>query len=78
MQAFGEGVILGYLKSFPSNLVGGWSSGTGLAGIAGSLIFIALNSLKVSLTITFGILIPLEFLYLFAFLWYDRKKATYQ
>jgi len=59
MQALGEGVNLGFLKSFPSELVGGWSSGTGLAGIVGSLLFIALNSLGVNLSITFACLIPL-------------------
>ena len=35
--SFGESVILGYLKVFPQRYTGAWSSGTGLAGVAGSL-----------------------------------------
>jgi battenin len=42
-QALGEAVILGYLKAFPSDLVSGWSSGTGMAGIMGSGSFLLLH-----------------------------------
>ncbi|KAK3598099.1 hypothetical protein CHS0354_036083 [Potamilus streckersoni] len=39
-SAFGENVALGYLKHFPSKLVNAWSSGTGMAGVLGSGIYI--------------------------------------
>ncbi|XP_061181505.1 battenin-like [Saccostrea echinata] len=38
--AFGENVALGYLRLFPSKSVNAWSSGTGMAGILGSAIYI--------------------------------------
>ena len=33
-------VALGYLRLFPSKLVNAWSSGTGMAGVLGSVIYI--------------------------------------
>ncbi|XP_064599825.1 battenin-like isoform X2 [Liolophura sinensis] len=39
-SAFGENVTLGYLHKFPSKLVNAWSSGTGMAGVLGSSLFI--------------------------------------
>ncbi|KAK3756838.1 hypothetical protein RRG08_048884 [Elysia crispata] len=38
--AFGENVTLGYLSWFPSLMVNAWSSGTGMAGVLGSTIYI--------------------------------------
>lgn len=38
--AFGENVALGYLRLFPSKMVNAWSSGTGMAGLLGSAIYI--------------------------------------
>ncbi|WAR03849.1 CLN3-like protein [Mya arenaria] len=38
--AFGENVALGYLRFFPSKMVNAWSSGTGMAGVLGSFIYI--------------------------------------
>lgn len=34
-------VLLGYLRKYPSELVGGWSSGTGLAGVGGAALYLA-------------------------------------
>lgn len=42
-QGFGEATFLGFLREFPSHLVGYVSSGTGLAGICGTLMLILLN-----------------------------------
>lgn len=39
-SAFGENVTLGFLSRFPSSLVTAWSSGTGMAGLLGSSLFI--------------------------------------
>ena len=47
-QALGESVILGFLKTFPGNAIGYYGSGTGMSGITGSLIFIALEPLGCS------------------------------
>lgn len=38
--AFGENVALGYLRLLPSKMVNAWSSGTGMAGVLGSLLYI--------------------------------------
>ncbi|XP_046373340.2 battenin-like [Haliotis rufescens] len=38
--AFGENVTLGFLSQFPSKLINAWSSGTGMAGLLGSSVYI--------------------------------------
>ena len=43
--ALGEAVVLGFLKAYPSGLVTGWSSGTGMAGIMGSGTYLLLHGL---------------------------------
>ena len=40
--SLGETIMLGYLNSFPNELVSNWSSGTGLAGIGGDGILLGL------------------------------------
>lgn len=37
-SSFGEASLLGFLRLFPKDLVAGWSSGTGLAGVSGATI----------------------------------------
>jgi len=37
-------VLLAYLKQYPSELVDGWSSGTGMAGVTGSLLYIGMGT----------------------------------
>ncbi|XP_052212437.1 battenin-like isoform X3 [Dreissena polymorpha] len=39
-SAFGENVALGFLRLFPSKMVNAWSSGTGMAGVLGCVIYI--------------------------------------
>ena len=46
--SFGESVILGFLRSFPSQCTSAWSSGTGIAGVGGSLWYLALSSANLS------------------------------
>ncbi|KEG05451.1 battenin, partial [Trypanosoma grayi] len=36
--SYGEAVFLGYMERMPSKQIGAWSSGTGLSGVAASLI----------------------------------------
>jgi battenin len=43
---FGESVMLGYQKLFPPEVVGGWGMGTGLAGVAGSGLYLALTGIR--------------------------------
>jgi len=42
--SLGEAVLLGYLEKFPPTLVGGFSSGTGMSGVLGSLLYLGLRS----------------------------------
>ena len=68
--AIGESLVLGFLKSFPSHLVVGWSSGTGLAGVYGSGFYLLMQYLKVPDSTTFLIMIPKQcILYLICFFW---------
>ncbi|KAL4490884.1 hypothetical protein ABPG72_008620 [Tetrahymena utriculariae] len=77
MQAFGESVMLGYLKVFPSRLVAGWSSGTGFAGPFGSGLLLVLKAVNLDLYIIFLIMIPIEASYWLCFLWYDNRKKRF-
>ena len=43
--AIGESTMLAFLRGFPSKLVGGFSSGTGMAGIAGTLLFLVFKQI---------------------------------
>jgi hypothetical protein len=47
MQSLGEACMLGYNKSFPSQLIGFWGSGTGCAGPFASGLFILLTAAKI-------------------------------
>lgn len=67
--AFGEGVMIAYLRLFPKTLIAGWSSGTGLSGIIGgglNLLTQLLNGL--TLKFLYLILTPLGIVYVFLFL----------
>ena len=56
-SCFGESTILGYLKGFPAELVVGWSSGTGFAGVVGAGLVVLLLYFQFELFAVF----PLEF-----------------
>jgi hypothetical protein len=43
-SSLGESVLLGYLRSFDPRLMGAWSSGTGMAGIGGTLSYLLFKS----------------------------------
>ena len=43
--------MIGFFKEFPSEIVSGWGSGTGMAGVFGSGLLIFLRTMNVSLTI---------------------------
>ena len=48
-SAFGETVMLGYMKSFPSKILGAWSSGTGMAGFLGAGLYLLLAAVELDL-----------------------------
>ena len=73
----GESIILGYLKNYPASVTGGWSSGTGMAGVGGSLYYLLLWLLlheqrkmtcTDSLLVIFASLVPLSLIYLLVFM----------
>ena len=52
---FGESTMLGYLKGFPAELVVGWSSGTGFAGVFGAGLVVLLLALHFDLFVVSGL-----------------------
>jgi len=77
--AFGENAILAYLKLFPKEFLGGWSSGTGLSGLTGASLNITSQLIK-----NFGIinlylyLTPLGIVYFLFFLFTEKLKGCYE
>lgn len=71
--AFGESTILGFLRLFPKDLVGGWTSGTGLAGLAGAFISIAGRYMVKQLWILYLCISPVAFIYLYCFYVVNKK-----
>eukprot|EP00759_Apiculatamorpha_spiralis_P036845 PhF_6_TR37073/c0_g1_i6/m.54315/K12389/BTS, CLN3; battenin len=65
--SFGEIILLGYLEYYPSHLVGGWSAGTGMSGVMGSLMYLGFSSAGVRFETTFLILLVFVALYLIFF-----------
>jgi battenin len=70
MSSLGESVILGLMHEFDPKLTGAWSSGTGMAGIGGTLFYLALYSgAGLSNEVVFLLLLPSMAIYLFTFRW---------
>ena len=71
--ALGESAILAYLSTFPKNLVGGFSSGTGLSGLfSASLNFASQYYPNLRPKALYLFLAPLGPIYLFLFLLTER------
>ena len=68
-SSFGESVVLCYLKKFPSELVGAWSSGTGFAGVLGTLSYalFKIDALKLNDKTIFIAVSPLLLVYVCLF-----------
>eukprot|EP00455_Lapot_gusevi_P030139 TRINITY_DN3234_c0_g1_i4.p1 TRINITY_DN3234_c0_g1~~TRINITY_DN3234_c0_g1_i4.p1 ORF type:complete len:366 (+),score=35.17 TRINITY_DN3234_c0_g1_i4:87-1184(+) len=45
VSSWGESLILGYLKLFPASMTGAWSSGTGAAGLGGTLFYLGASTI---------------------------------
>ncbi|CAC5391922.1 BTS [Mytilus coruscus] len=82
--AFGENVALGYLRLFPSKYVNAWSSGTGMAGVLGSTIYIIFgcavgaggdNTAKLKHLTKYAFLLtsPVVVVYLLAYFWIIQR-----
>ncbi|KAL3843107.1 hypothetical protein ACJMK2_021060 [Sinanodonta woodiana] len=87
-SAFGENVALGYLKHFPSKLVNAWSSGTGMAGLLGSGIYIIFgcvvgpggqnqDELRRLIKYAFLLTTPCVVLYLYAYFGVIRRPQDF-
>eukprot|EP00759_Apiculatamorpha_spiralis_P036840 PhF_6_TR37073/c0_g1_i1/m.54310/K12389/BTS, CLN3; battenin len=74
--SFGEIILLGYLEYYPSHLVGGWSAGTGMSGVMGSLMYLGFSSAGVRFETTFLILLVFVALYLIFFFAVLQKPST--
>lgn len=67
-SSFGESILLTYQRNFPPEVVGGWSSGTGLAGVGGALLYILFSAvLNFTNQETFLCLIPTVIMYMMAY-----------
>lgn len=71
-QSIGECTMISCCKGFPPNVLAGWGAGTGLAGLVGTGIYLALINLGVSNAIIFVCLAPTSLLYYFVFLILNR------
>ena len=71
-QSFGEAVFLGFLKGFPSYMIGYTSAGTGFAGIFATGTLLGARAAGLSNQILFFIEAPTIILYFFAFKWLDN------
>jgi len=66
-SSFGESVLLGHMRKYSPDIVSGWSSGTGMAGVAGSLgylLFVAAGMTNLSI---FAVLAPFGVVYCLLF-----------
>jgi len=76
-SGMGETVFIAFLKGYPSHTVGYVSSGTGFAGINGTLSLLVLKALNVPLKIIFLIFVPTMAIYWGSFFWLNQKKKQY-
>lgn len=73
-QGFGEAAFLGFLKGFPSYMIGYTSSGTGAAGIFATGSLLLARYLKLSNCFLFMLEAPTILIYYFSFMWLYRKR----
>lgn len=67
-SSFGESILLTYQRNFPPEVVGGWSSGTGMAGVGGALLTILFSAvLKFTNQEIFICMIPSVIIYMIAY-----------
>jgi battenin len=69
----GEGTIIGFLKFYPPKFVNAYSSGTGLAGIAGTGLILGLRAATLKDFEIFLIMLPFFPVYLLSFAYLVRQ-----
>lgn len=67
-STYGESVMLAFIQRYPDSIVGAWSSGTGISGVAASLIFLGLTSAGLTQQQMFLVSIPLCIIYWLCFM----------
>jgi hypothetical protein len=67
-SAFGEATIMGCLRNYPKNLINGWGSGTGMAGIIGAILTIFFKMFNIKTQFLYLFTSPLSLIYLAIFL----------
>ena len=76
--SIGESCILGYLRSFPSNLISGWGAGTGFAGVFSNLLYLLTRNLKINDAYLFIFLLLTSILtYWNSFVWLHNQKYRF-
>eukprot|EP01135_Chromosphaera_perkinsii_P003176 Nk52_evm65s236 gene=Nk52_evmTU65s236 len=73
-SAFGESFTLGYLRLYPAELVGGWSSGTGMAGVGGACLYMFFSFLELSNKTSFMLCVPFVGVYLFFYMILEKPQ----
>ena len=76
-QSFGEAVYLGFLKGFPSDMIGDVSTGTGVSGILATFTLFFAKWMNISNQYLFLIEAPSMIIYYFAFKWLDNQRRRY-
>jgi len=76
-QSFGEAVFLGFLKGFPSSLLGDVSTGTGFAGILATFTLVFARAVNLSNQALLLIEAPTAFAYYYCFKWLELQTRKY-
>ena len=76
--SLGESTCFGFLKTFPGEAVGYYSSGTGFAGVFGATTFLLLQAFGISNGIKYSVLSLFMIVYLLNFLWLNKQKRLYR
>lgn len=76
-SALGEATIIGALRNYPKNLITGWSSGTGMAGISGALLTLIFKMFKIETQLLYLIVSPLSLVFLAVFFLQEKMFNEY-
>lgn len=81
----GDCTLLGYMKIYPPEILSGYASGTGFAGIFGTLYYLVFKNIHVSndtneanrysVMMAFLVLMPISTIYLLTFNWVKNKRS---
>jgi len=77
-SSLGEATFLGYCNGFPNHVVGFVSSGTGCAGITGTLLLLILQTIGLANSTIFFIAAPTLIFYFGSSIWLNYMKTSYK